>query len=282
MVNLSDLVFGYRNQPLLFNGLNLQLDTGHIYGLLGKNGAGKTTLLKNMMGLVYPKSGKCVVDGFVVTKRQPAFLQRSFFLPEEPYVPDRSAKAFVDVTAPFYPNFDDQLFGRYLDEFEVPERHVLTKLSLGQQKKFMVAFALACNTLVLVMDEPTNGLDIPSKAQFRKVMASAFDENRCIVLSTHQVRDLDNLIDTVLVLHEQRILLQANVDELTSSVLFTTISPAETDKALYYEETFGGIRAMMANPARIQSKPDLELLFNAATKGHALLLDHLKAANRYE
>src|SRR3546814_701447 len=195
MVRLTDLSFGYRNQPPLFNGLDLSLEVGHIYGLLGKNGSGKTTLLKNMVGLRNAKSGRATVDGEDIAKRHPDLLSRVFFLPEEPYIPDHTAKAFLEMNSAFYPEFDRSLFSSYLEAFEVPQQHVLTKLSLGQQKKFMVAFALACRTKLLVMDEPTNGLDIPSKVQFRSVLASAFDEDRCILLSTHQVRDLDNLIE---------------------------------------------------------------------------------------
>ncbi|WP_257666833.1 ABC transporter ATP-binding protein [Parapedobacter tibetensis] len=275
MVRLTDLVFGYRKQPLLFDGLNLRLNVGHIYGLLGKNGAGKTTLLKNMLGLAYPKSGTCRINGLDATKRLPACLRQVYLLPEEPYIPNHTAKRFVGLTSPFYPDFNGEDFERYLDEFDVPARQTLTKLSLGQQKKFMIAFALACHTPLLIMDEPTNGLDIPSKAQFRKVLAGAFDETRCMVISTHQVRDLDNLIDTVLILHDQQILLHANLDELTANLLFTTISPAEADSALYYEETYSGCRAILANAMQVESKPDLELLFNAVIKRKAALFDHL-------
>lgn len=276
MVSLTNLSFNYRKQPALFEGLNLELYPGNIYGLLGKNGAGKTTLLKNMMGLAFPSAGRCTVGGFDAAKRQPAFLRSVFFLPEEPDIPNASATAFVDVTRPFYPDFDDQQFEQCLDAFEVPRRRVLSKLSLGQQKKFMISFALACCTPLVVMDEPTNGLDIPSKIQFRKVIAAAFDQNRCMVISTHQVKDLENLIDTVLVLHERQIALHARLEALATKVSFGTVSAAALGDALYYEETFNGIRAIMPNLAGIQSQPDLELLFNAVTANHARLADYLK------
>lgn len=275
MIRLTDLSFGYRNQPLLFNGLNLSLETGHIYGLLGKNGSGKTTLLKNMVGLHYPKAGRATIDGVDTAKRRPDLLSRIFFLPEEPYIPDHTAKAFLETTSPFYPTFDRELFNGYLAAFDVPERRVLTKLSLGQQKKFMIAFALACRTKLLVMDEPTNGLDIPSKAQFRKVLASAVDEDCCIVLSTHQVRDLDNLIDSVIVLHDGTVKLQVQLDQLTEQIRFGNVSGTAVVSALYGEAAFDGTHAILPNPERISSKPDLELLFNAVVSDSGILLNYL-------
>ncbi len=275
MIQLTDLSFGYRNQPSLFNGLDLTLEAGHIYGLLGKNGSGKTTLLKNMVGLRYPKVGRATVHGVDTAKRHPDLLSRIFFLPEEPYIPDHTAKVFLKMNSGFYPAFDRSLFAGYLESFEVPEHRVLTKLSLGQQKKFMVAFALACRTKLLVMDEPTNGLDIPSKAQFRKVLASAFDEDRCIILSTHQVRDLDNLIDSVIILHDGTIKLHAQLDQLTEQVRFGNVSGAIASAVLYGEEAFDGIRAILPNPEGLPSKPDLELLFNAVVNDSGMLLDYL-------
>ena len=279
MVQLKDLTFGYHGQPRLFDQLNLRLDVGHIYGLLGKNGAGKTTLLKNIVGLALPKSGFAKVNGWDATKRQPDFLRQLYFLPEEPYIPDCTGKLFVRTLHAFFPYFEFGTFERYLDAFEVPLNRVLTKLSFGQQKKFAIAFALACNTPLLIMDEPTNGLDIPSKAQFRKVMASAFGENRCVVLSTHQVRDLDNLIDTVLVLHERQIKLHIQLDDLVSKVRFATIPPSLSDQALYFEETFGGLHAIIENPDESPSQPNLELLFNAVMHRSSLITDHLTGRN---
>ncbi len=280
MIQIADLTFGYRNQPLLFNGLDLQLEAGHIYGLLGKNGAGKTTLLKNVIGLCYPVSGRVTIGGVDVTKRRPDLLSRVFFLPEEPFVPDMTAEAFLETTSPFYPYFDRSLFQRYLNDFEVPAAHQLIKLSLGQQKKFMVAFGLACRADLLIMDEPTNGLDIPSKVQFRKVLAAAVDDERCIVLSTHQVRDLDSLIDSVVVLHDGQIKLHTSVDRLTEQIRFGKVSGSAAATVLYGEEAFDGIHAIVPNPEGVSSKPDLELLFNAVVGDSTIVMDYLTKGKR--
>src|SRR6186713_469867 len=189
MISIQNLSFSYRKNKPLFEGLNLQLEAGHIYGLLGKNGAGKSSLLKQMAGLLFPQAGACKVMGYEARYRQPGFLSNLFMVPEEFYLPQVSIKSYLKTYAPFYPDFDNKAFNTYLTEFQIPLDQRLTEMSYGQKKKVLISFALAANTKVLIMDEPTNGLDIPSKSQFRKVIAAAVSDEKCIVISTHQVRD---------------------------------------------------------------------------------------------
>ena len=265
MVRIRNLHFGYSRRVPLFENLNLDLDRGHIYGLLGKNGAGKTTLLKNIVGLAFPWAGTCLVDGQVAATRHPALLEDLFFLPEEVYVPALTAEQFVAHTAGFYPRFDTGQFYDYLQQLEVLRGQKLSKFSHGQQKKFMIAFALATNTSLLVLDEPTNGLDIPSKVQFRRLLASALSEERCMIISTHQVRDLESLIDTVVVVHGREIVLNADLDRLAEQLTFATGAAAEAPGAFHVSTSVRGPMAVRPNETGAYSRVDLELLFNALT-----------------
>lgn len=274
MVRIRNLHFGYSRKCPLFQNLDLTLERGHIYGLLGKNGAGKSTLLRNIVGLAFPDAGTCEVLGQPAARRLPAVLADLFFLPEEIYVPAVTAAKFVANTAGFYPKFDHAALAHYLSEFEVPAQAVLTALSFGQQKKFMIAFALAANTSLLVLDEPTNGLDIPSKAQFRKLIATALTEERCLIISTHQVRDLESLIDTVVVLHGQRIVLNVDLGELGERLTFTTVPEADSAD-LYAEESVRGAQVIRANRSGTAGRVDLELLFNALVGGAPALVHYL-------
>ncbi|MDB4924713.1 ATP-binding cassette domain-containing protein [Mucilaginibacter sp.] len=273
MIKISQLTFGYGKQKL-FDNLNLTLQPGHIYGLLGMNGAGKSTLLKNIAGLVFPWAGTCTVNGISSDKRLPSFLQELFFVPEEVYLPAVNAKQFADSTAHFYPKFDHGQYITILKEFDVPTDKLLTKLSFGQQKKVIIAFGLSTNTSLLVMDEPTNGLDIPSKTQFRKIIAAALTENRCIIISTHQVRDLDNLIDAVLVLHNQQIVVAKSLDEIAERISFSIIPTTGTDY-IYAEEGMMGLNAITENNDNSYNKVDMELLFNAIITNNTQLIDIL-------
>ncbi|WP_316785785.1 ABC transporter ATP-binding protein [Pedobacter frigiditerrae] len=262
MIKINNLNFGYSKHQLLFKNLSMQLSNGHIYGLLGKNGAGKSTLLKNLAGLVYAESGSMDVLGFNPAKRQPALLEQICFIPEEFYLPSVKIDAYVKANAAFYPNFDHPYFTALLAEFDIPVGQKLINMSYGQKKKVIIAFGLATNAKLIIMDEPTNGLDIPSKAQFRKIMASALTEDKCIIISTHQVRDLDNLIDTVIMLDENSVALKASVEEITDKLVFKRVKEID-DKVIYAEPSLAGFNAVMPNFHQEDSKLDLELLFNA-------------------
>jgi len=278
MIEIKNLSFRYSGKPLLFNGLNLNLKKGHIYGLLGKNGAGKSTLLKNITGLAFPKSGSCLFNGVNVSNRPVKVLESVYFIPEELFVPSLTPARFVDNTAGFYPKFSKSDFYSYLNALDVDLDGVMDKQSYGQQKKAMIAFGLATNTNLLVMDEPTNGLDIPSKVQFRKLMASVLTEDRCIVISTHQVRDLDSLIDTLLVLHECEIVVNQPIDDIAEKLTFGIFPDTKGLPVLYEEEGMRGKNAILRNTTGKYSKVDLELLFNAIIINHKSLLEILNAS----
>lgn len=267
MIEIQNVSFGYSRKKLLYKNLTLSLEAGTIYGLLGKNGAGKSTLLKNLVGLLFPAKGSITVSSFVPKRRQPSFLQTIYFIPEEVYVPSLTIKGYRNLFAPFYPAFDDEKFAIYLKELDVKDEGKLNTLSFGQQKKFIIAFALACNTKVLLLDEPTNGLDIPSKIQFRKLIASLMNEGRTIIISTHQVRDLENLIDKIIIVDDGVLLLNASLTDISDKLCFKTVSKVdETAKVLYAEETLKGFSVVKENTEGEESKVNLEQLFNTVTE----------------
>jgi len=272
MISINNLSFGYSNKALLFKDLSLHLNKGHIYGLLGKNGAGKSTLLKNMTGLAFPEKGDCIINGLSIAGRPVSVLEDLYFIAEELYVPALTPAQFVKSTAVFYPRFSNADFYKYLDVLDVDACATMDQQSFGQQKKAMVAFGLATNTSLLIMDEPTNGLDIPSKVQFRKLIASVLTEERCILISTHQVRDLDSLIDTLLILHNREIVVNQSMDEITEKLTFGSYADTSGLPVLYEEEGMKGKNSILKNTSGKFSKVDLELLFNAVTANNQALL----------
>lgn len=272
MINILNLSFGYKKGNLLYKDLSLSLVNGNIYGLLGKNGAGKSTLLKNIAGSLFPIAGSISVDGLIPKKRLPSFLRTVYYIPEECFVPSITVKQYSALFGIFYPDFNAGQLNTYLKELEVEVPGKLSALSFGQQKKFIIAFALACNTKVILMDEPTNGLDIPSKTQFRKLIASVMNDERIIFISTHQTRDLENLIDQVIIVDSGNLLLSASVDEITSKLHFETVNKLpEKVKVIYAEEHLKGISIVRENTTGEDSRLNLEHLFNGATQNSQLL-----------
>ncbi len=271
MIEVKNLSFGYKKRKLLYKNLTLKLETGSIYGLLGKNGAGKSTLLKNFIGLLFPKGGDISVNGFEPKKRLPSFLETIYFIPEEVYVPSLTVDRYKNLFAPFYPAFNEEQFYSYLDQLDVHDKGKLDTLSFGQQKKFIIAFALACNTKVLLLDEPTNGLDIPSKIKFRKLIASVFTDDKIIFISTHQIRDLDNLIDRVIIVDNGELLLNASINKIAEKLCFKIVAELpQTGKILYAEDALKGQSIVIENTTNEDSKINLEHLFNAVTENPAI------------
>lgn len=278
MIQLDTIQFGYTKKKHIFEDVSLTMEPGHIYGLLGKNGAGKTTLLSIMAGLRFPNSGSATILGENASLRKADVLQNLYFLQEEMYVPHLTIQNFEKAYAPFYPNFNHEQFTEYLHEFEMDGlNQYMDKFSHGQKKKALIAFALASNTKILIMDEPTNGLDIPSKSTFRKLMASAADETRLVIISTHQVRDLHSLIDMVSILDGGRMVLNASTSEITEKLLFDVDDMKSTDgQILYTESSPRGTYQVKENVDRLESNLDLELLFNAAMANQPAIINLFK------
>ena len=281
MINLQNINFSYQKGRTILNDLCLSLEGGHIYGLFGKNGAGKTTLLKIIAGLRFAQSGSTITLGQQAELRKAEMLKDLYFLQEEIFVPAVSIRNYVKCYAPFYENFDDEQFEEYLHLFEITSMdEKITNLSYGQRKKVIISFALASNTKILLMDEPTNGLDIPSKSIFRKIMTMAANEERLILISTHQVRDLHSLIDAVVILDNGQILLNADTDEITDKLCFKITDDADTDEPiLFCEENLRGYLLVTENIHHIETKLDIELLFNAVMQNKERINELFNAKN---
>ncbi len=269
MIEVKNISFKYAGQKdLVFDDFSLELKQDNIYGLLGKNGTGKSTLLYLISGLLRPKTGTVRFDGIETKLRKPETLQEIFIVPEEFDLPTMSLGDYVKINSPFYPLFSSQVLEACLQDFELTTDVKLNALSMGQKKKVFMAFALATNTKVLLMDEPTNGLDIPSKSQFRKVISQYMSGDRILIISTHQVHDVESLLDHILILSPQRLLLNASVAEIQEKYTFEYRTPAEMDDALYAEPSLQG-NAVIAprQEGSPETQVNLELLFNAVTQG---------------
>ena len=262
MITLKELSFSYSRKKEVLDRINLEVGSGHICGLLGKNGEGKTTLLNLLSGQIFPDQGSCLVLEEIPSERNARILQQIFLLPEEISMPEVTAIEYIKMYAPFYPTFRDDICKACVESFEINLSDRLSKMSQGQRKKVAITLALAAHTPLLLMDEPTNELDIPSKATFRKLVASLIDDNQTVIISTHQVRDLESLIDTVLILDQRQILLNKTLNEIGEKLYFGPLLPEE--KALYSEPTPQGTIGVTARDGKEETAVSLELLFNAA------------------
>ncbi len=264
IMSIKNLAFGYNKKKLLFEDFSLELPKGNIVGLLGKNGAGKSTLLYLMSGLLRPLKGSVVMNGCEVSQRKLTTLSDMFIVPEEFSLPRLTLMQFVRIYSVFYPRFSEQLLESCLKEFGLSKDVQLDKLSMGQKKQVYVCFALATNTSLLLLDEPTNGLDIPSKSQFRKVLASGMTDEKTVVISTHQVKDVDRLLDHVLMIERADILLDVSVSDITDKLYFGEQAVSvPTEHVLYVQPSAQGNSIICLNTDAEESQLQLGLLFNA-------------------
>ena len=261
MITIKKLAFSYGDNVVL-KDISMKLEEGRIYGLLGENGVGKTTLLTLLAGLKRADEGSVDIDGFIPFDRKPSFLSKIYYLPDEVATVRVKALDFAADQGQFWTNFDLDKFRRIMEIFENDENMRMDRMSYGQLKKTYISFALACNARYLFMDEPTNGLDIPSKAQFRKAVSKYTSDDSTLLISTHQVRDLEALIDPIIILDRRDVLLNASLDEITQKLYFD-YSSAVDDEALYSESIPGGCIQVLSNTTGSESKVNIEALFNA-------------------
>lgn len=294
MIKIENLKFSYGSKSI-FEGVSTELKPGMIYGLLGQNGVGKTTLLKLLAGLLKPQEGSCTIEipqsgaaqqggtqrqsgaaqqggterqcgaaqpaRLIPHRRRPDFLEKVFYLPEDVVAPGVKIETYVKNTCSFYPNFSYEKFARIADEFKVETDCKFNKLSFGQQKKAFIAMALSMGTQVLLLDEPSNGLDIPSKIALRKSIAENITEEQTVIISTHQVKDLESIIDPIIILDHKGVLLNRSVEEISEKLHFS-LSANECKEALYSQQQFNGFLTIKENLNGEETKPDLEALFN--------------------
>ncbi len=269
MIKVRNLGFSYGSKEVLKN-ISMDIAGGSVYGLLGENGVGKTTLLTLLCGLKKPKEGTIDVDGRTPYGRKPDLLADQYWLPDEVSPVSCSAMEFAKRTGCFREKFDIEKFRAVMDEFEVEVMQRMNAMSAGQLKKTYICFALACNVRYYYMDEPTNGLDIPSKARFRNALVKYVPEDASVVISTHQVRDLENIIDPIIILDKRDVLLNAGLEEISSKLYFDYGTALHND-ALYLEQTPGGCIQVYPNESGEESRVNIEALFNAVYKNKELI-----------
>lgn len=271
MIEIKNLAFSYGHVPVLDN-ITMNLEEGRIYGLLGENGVGKTTLLTLLCGLKKPQTGTIMIDGTNPYNRLPSLLENIYYLPDEVVGEKVKASTYAKDYGKFRKNFDVAKFLEIMALFEVNSEQFMSTMSAGQLKKTYISFALSCNCKYIFMDEPTNGLDIPSKAQFRKAILKYTAEDSTLLISTHQVKDLENVIDPIIILDRQDVLLNASLEEISGKLYFD-YGNEPLEGALYREMIPGGSIQVGVNATGEDSKVNIEALFNAVHAHKQLIKD---------
>lgn len=273
MIAFKDVCFSYRRNVPVLSNLSLQIEPGTVCGLLGRNGVGKSTMLYLTAGLLRPRSGQVLCNGYIPSDRQVNFLNDIFIVPEEFDLPPITLDEYVRINSVFYPKFNLDLMHSILEIFALPADINLGALSLGQKKKAFLSFALACNTSILLLDEPTNGLDITAKRMFRAAITAAMTDDKTIIISTHQVYDVENILDHVVIADNNRILLNRPMIDIQTKLRFGyTQDPEQAKRALFSIPMPGGFNVVefLDDPDR-ETEVNLETLFELTNSNPELI-----------
>lgn len=273
MIAFKDVCFSYRRNVPVLSNLSLQIEPGTVCGLLGRNGVGKSTMLYLTAGLLRPRSGQVLCNGYIPSDRQVNFLNDIFIVPEEFDLPPITLDEYVRINSVFYPKFNLDLMHSILEIFALPGNINLGALSLGQKKKAFLSFALACNTSILLLDEPTNGLDITAKRMFRAAITAAMTDDKTIIISTHQVYDVENILDHVVIADNNRILLNRPMIDIQTKLRFGyTQDPELAKRALFSIPMPGGFNVVefLDDPDR-ETEVNLETLFEITNSNPDLI-----------
>lgn len=281
MLKIDSIIYSYKRSQKLFTNLSLELNPGSITCLLGKNGEGKTTLLKLINGELIRKGGHIDVLGYDPSKRDPKALKNIFLLPEEFDLPQLKVREYFSAVTPFYDNYSQEVADELMKEFQIDWGSNLKSLSMGQKKKAMIVLALSLRTPILLMDEPTNGLDIPSKSVFRRMMARYVQEDQLVIISTHQARDLEQIIDRVVVMNNSEIVCNHSINEILSVCSFGEVTPYNKEQAIYTEKSLPrDVGMFRAIPGEQETPFSLELFFNALISNPQLVSQVLSEIDR--
>ncbi len=206
-------------------GINLQIRTGTVFALLGENGAGKTTLIKILTGFLRPTAGSCTVCGLDPTRDALAIRQRIGFVSDAPALYEWMQVSEIGWFASSF--YNDGFLDRYqqlIAQYELPPQHKIRHLSKGQRAKVALALALAHDPELLILDEPTSGLDPLVRREFLESMVDRAAAGRTVLLSSHQISEVERVADEVAILHAGKFRLIDSLAALKESVCELTIT----------------------------------------------------------
>ena len=212
LVEIRNLTKVYDKKKTALNGLNLTLQRGRIIGLLGPNGSGKTTLIKIMNGLLTPTEGEILING---EKPGPATKARISYLPERTYLSaGKKVSELLTFFEDFYEDFRPERAREMLASLNIDENARIKTLSKGTREKVQLILVMSRDADLFVLDEPIAGVDPAARDYIIRTIITNYNENATVLLSTHLISDIENILDEVVFLREGNLVLQTTVEEI--------------------------------------------------------------------
>ena len=211
LVEIKELGKCYGKKKVM-NNLSLSLESGRIVGILGPNGSGKSTLIKMMAGVLKPTSGQITINGYPVGVNTKKIVS---YLPERTYLnPSMKVKEAVDYFADFYEDFSKQKALDMLEKFGINEQDKIKSLSKGTREKVQIVLVMSREAKLYLLDEPMGGVDPAARDYILRTIISNYNEDATVVITTHLISDIENVLDEVVFIKQGEVYLKESVDDI--------------------------------------------------------------------
>jgi len=219
------------------DGISINPEAGQIYGLVGSNGCGKTTLMKHIMNIYLPDEGMIIYDGNKITRGMNSF-ESFYYVQDDLFFPNNySMDMMFDYEKIFYPNISREKYDKLIKYFSLNGKKKLRSMSKGQKKQAAFIISISTNPKVLLLDEIVDGLDAVVKRKFWNViMDEVLDNELTVIISSHDLKELDNICDKIGIMHEGKIIKEENMDNLKNNIKRVQFAITEEFKGLESEK----------------------------------------------
>ncbi|MBS6184095.1 MAG: ABC transporter ATP-binding protein [Clostridium celatum] len=233
-IEIRNLQKDYKNFSLTID--NLDIPEGYITGFIGPNGSGKTTTIKSLLGMVKPNSGEIKILNANINKDTKTKENIAYVGDESGFLEESKISNLHKIISKFYSNWDEELYKKYINKFQINESKLYKDLSKGQKKQFELIMALSHHPRLLIMDEPTSSLDPIIRNEFLDLMQDHMEmDNMTIFYSTHITTDLDKAADYIVMIYKGKILLKGEKDEILDSHVIVKIKKELVDSSIKKE-----------------------------------------------
>ena len=229
------------------NDLNMTVPKGAVYGLVGPNGAGKSTAIRHLTGIYRPDSGSITLEGMPIYEN-PIAKARIGYIPDDIfYFPSATLEEMRSFYRGIYPNFDDQLFERLFEVFQLPRKGQLRRFSKGMQKQAAFHLSICTRPDVLILDEPVDGLDPVMRRQvWSLILSDVAQRETTVLISSHNLRELEDICDHVGIMDHGRMLLERSLADMQgNTVKLQIVGPVPEDLEVLHETTSGRLQTLV-------------------------------------
>lgn len=220
MIKLKNVTKKYKKKNYLgkpyityaLDNVSVEIEEGKITALLGINGSGKSTLLKIISGLIHPDSGRVLIDDKTIDE---SIYKDLVFVPDcDTHFPGYTINQMIKFYKEFYPSWNDQKADEMLDFFNLDRNEVIDSLSKGNIAKVKIILGFSLDTKYIILDEPFNGIDIFKREEFVGVIAKYMNEDQSIIITTHEILEIERIVDQVMILNDGRIVANFDAEEM--------------------------------------------------------------------